>query len=108
MGRLRESAPECLLAFLILASAGCGGGTSTAPPPPPPPPSPDFSIGFSSSSINVEQGATSSPVILSVNPLNGFNGSVQITLTGLPAGVVSNPVSPFTVAAGSSTSVLFS
>lgn len=108
MGRPIKSAPECLLACLILASAGCGGGPSTSRIPPPPPASPDFSIGFSSSSINVEQGATSSPVILSVNPLNGFNGSVQITLTGLPAGVVSNPASPFSVAAGSSTSVLFS
>lgn len=108
MGRPIKSAPDCLLAFLIFASAGCGGGSSTSRIPPPPPPSPDFSIGFSSSSINVEQGATSSPVILSVNPLNGFNGSVQITLTGLPAGVVSNPASPFSVAADSSSSVLFS
>src|SRR5690242_21441460 len=88
MGRPIKSAPDCLLAFLIFASAGCGGGSSTSRIPPPPPPSPDFSIGFSSSSINVEQGATSSPVILSVNSLNGFNGTVQITLTDLPAGVI--------------------
>ena len=43
--------------------------------------------------------------MLSVNPLNGFTGSVQVTLTGLPAGVISNPVSPFTVSAGSNTPV---
>jgi hypothetical protein len=46
--------------------------------------------------------------MLSINPLNGFTGSVQVTLTGLPAGVISNPVSPFSVSAGSSAPVLFS
>jgi DNA-binding beta-propeller fold protein YncE len=42
--------------------------------------------------------------MLSVNPLNGFTGSVQVTLSGLPAGVISNPLSPFSVAAGSNAS----
>jgi hypothetical protein len=46
--------------------------------------------------------------MLAINPLNGFTGSVQVTLTGLPAGVISNPLSPFSIAAGSSTRVLFS
>jgi hypothetical protein len=46
--------------------------------------------------------------MLSVNPLNGFTGTIQVTLTGLPAGVISSPVSPFSIAAGSSTPVLFS
>jgi hypothetical protein len=46
--------------------------------------------------------------MLSVNPLNGFTGSVQVTLSGLPSGVISNPLSPFSVAAGSSALVLFS
>ena len=46
--------------------------------------------------------------MLSVNPLNGFTGSVQVTLSGLPAGVISNPRSPFSVATGSSAPVLFS
>ena len=46
--------------------------------------------------------------MLSVNPLNGFTGSVQVRLSGLPAGVISNPPSPFSVATGSSAPVLFS
>src|SRR5260370_6642895 len=41
------------------------------------------------------------------NALKGFSGPVQIALTVLPAGVTSNPASPFSVAAGASTSVVF-
>ncbi|MGC2529349.1 MAG: IPT/TIG domain-containing protein [Candidatus Acidiferrum sp.] len=43
-----------------------------------------------------------------MSALNGFTGTVQVTLSGLPPGVVSNPASPFGVAAGSSIPVLFS
>src|SRR5271168_3667248 len=100
-----------LPSFLLLVSVGCGGGSSsfqTSPPPPPPPPQPDFSISFSMNSVNLQQGATSPAVNLSVTSLNGFTGSVQVTLTGLPLGVISNPVSPFSIAAGSSAPILFS
>jgi hypothetical protein len=110
MGRLGKSVPNLLLALLLPAFFGCGGRSSGTqiPPPLPPPPQPDFSIGFSQSSVNVQQGSTSSSVSLSVNALNGFTGTVQVTISGLPPGVVSNPASPFGVAAGSSTAVLFS
>ena len=107
----RRCAPDLLFGLYLLASFGCGGGSSsvqTLPPPPPPPAQPDFSIGFSANSLNLQQGATSSAITLSVNPLNGFTGSVQVTLSGLPAGVISNPFSPFSVAAGSSIPVLLS
>ena len=97
------------LGLLLLAQSGCGGGSSSVqPPPPPPPPQPDFSLGFSQNSVNLQQGTTSSAINLSVNPLNGFTGTVQVTLTGLPAGVLSNPQSPFSIAAGASTPILFS
>ena len=108
MGRLRRSAPLFSLALLFLALTGCGGGSNSIQPPPPPPPQPDFSIGFSQNSVSVLQGATSQAVKLSVNPLNGFTGSVQVTLSGLPSGVVASPASPFSIAAGSSIPVLFS
>src|SRR5579863_8244001 len=106
MGRLRRGAPLFSLALLFLALSGCGGGSYSIQPPPPPPPQPDFSIGFSQNSIIVLQGATSQAVNLSVSPLNGFTGSVQVTLSGLPSGVVSSPASPFSISAGSSTPVL--
>ena len=45
---------------------------------------------------------------VSINAVNGFANAVQVTLNALPAGVSSNPASPFTVAAGASTAVVFS
>jgi hypothetical protein len=42
-----------------------------------------------------------------VNPINGFAGTVQVTFSALPAGVTSNPISPFTVSAGAGVPVVF-
>src|SRR5215472_2154527 len=93
---------------LVLAGAfmcvACGGGSSVTQPPPP---LPDFSLNLSANSISVSQGGTSSVVNLSISPSNGFTGNVRVALSGLPAGVTSNPVSPFDVAAGASISVSF-
>jgi hypothetical protein len=108
MTRPRRCTPDFSLALLLLAVFGCGGGSSGLQTPPPPPPQPDFSIGFSINSVDLQQGATSSAITLSVNPLNGFTGTIQVTLTGLPAGVVSNPTSPFSAEATSATPILFS
>jgi len=109
MGRLRRCAPDFSLGLFLLVCFGCGGGSSSIQTsPPPPPPQPDFSIGFSVNSVNLQQGTTSPAVNLSVTALNGFTGSVQVTLTGLPSGVISNPVSSFSIATGSSAPVLFS
>jgi hypothetical protein len=43
---------------------------------------------------------------ISVSGQNGFAGDVQVTLGGLPGGVVSNPASPFSIAANSGTPVV--
>jgi hypothetical protein len=85
--------------------ASCGGGPSTIIQPPPP--LPDFSLGFSPNSVSVQQGGTSSALTLTVTPINGFTGTVQVTFTALPAGVTSNPASPFNVTAGASVPVIF-
>jgi hypothetical protein len=109
MGWLGRRTPGLSLTLFLLTSTGCRGGSSgVQSTPPPPPPQPDFSIAFSTNSVDVQQGATSPTVSLSVNPLNSFSGTVEVTLSGLPAGVISNPSSPFSIAAGSSTPVLFS
>ena len=89
---------------LLLLCAGCGGGSSSAPPPPP---APDFSLSLSANSISVAQGGTSSAVNVSVTGNNGFTGTAQVTLSGIPSGVTSNPASPFSVVAGGSTAVVF-
>jgi hypothetical protein len=55
----------------------------------------------------VQQGAASSAISVSVTPINGFAENVQATLNALPAGVSSNPASPFNVAPGASIPVVF-
>jgi len=85
---------------------GCGG-SSSSPPPPPPPPAADFTLSLSSNSITITQGEASPAVNVSVNSVNGFSGSVQITLNALPVGVTSNPASPFSIAAGATAPVIF-
>jgi IPT/TIG domain len=91
---------------VVVGSIGCGGAGGAGGDQPPPP-QPDFSIELSSSSINVQQGGTSAPVVVSVAGQNGFTGSVQVALSGLPAGITSNPASPFAIAAGQTVSVIF-
>jgi hypothetical protein len=105
MRLFRQFFPLAAFLFSLAAFSGCGGGSTAIVPPPPP--IPDFSIGLSANSVSVSQGATSPSLTLSVNSVNGFSGSVQITLGALPAGVTSNPASPFTVAAGATSPVFF-
>jgi len=105
MGRLRHSVPAAVLISVVLVCGSCGGSSSG--PPPPPPPAADFTLSLSSNSIAITQNASSPPVNVTVSPLNGFSGAVQVALNSLPTGVTSNPASPFSVAAGASTAVVF-
>jgi len=93
-----------LATLLFIAACGGGGGTGGIQPSPP---TPDFSVALSSASVSVSQGATSAPIDVSVTAQNGFTSNVEVSFTGLPSGVTSNPASPFSVAAGQSVSVLF-
>jgi len=62
--------------------------TVNAPPPP------DFSLSASPGSVTVTQGANGTSTI-TVSPVNGFNGSVSLSASGLPSGVTAafNPSS---------------
>src|SRR5436305_541069 len=62
---------------------GCGGAAT-----------PDFSLSASPNSLSVVQGNSGTSTI-TVNPLNGFTGSVSLSASGLPAGVTAtfNPSS---------------
>jgi hypothetical protein len=57
-------------------------------------PAPDFSLSASPSSLTITQGANGASTI-TVNPLNGFSGSVSLSASGLPSGVTAgfNPSS---------------
>ncbi len=93
---------------LSLSFAGCGGGNGGGGGGgvQPPPPIPDFSINVSPSTLTLAQSDTS-PVSVSVTPLNGFADAVTVTLSGLPAGITTNPVSPFTMTGGQPVSLVF-
>ncbi len=96
--------------FIVVMSAmfwGCGTVSSTQRGVTTPPLAADFSVTISTNALTVEQGGLSAPVSITVSPKNGFGASVQLTLTGLPAGVSSNPASPFNVTSGTDTSVVF-
>ena len=98
--------PTTVLALVSSAAycSGCGGGGTGIQPPPL---QPDFLLALSVSSLSVEQGATSPAVSLSVTSENGFSDAVEITLSSLPTGVVTNPASPFSVSPGQPVAVLF-
>jgi hypothetical protein len=93
-----------LITVFVIFLTGCGGGGGGGTQPPPP--RPDFTISLSATTVTIAQGSSSGPVNVSVNGLNGFSGSVQVALSGVPAGVTSNPASPFSVSTGQPVSVI--
>ncbi|HTA57019.1 MAG TPA: IPT/TIG domain-containing protein [Candidatus Baltobacteraceae bacterium] len=93
-----------LITVFVVFLTGCGGGGGGGTQPPPL--QPDFTIGLSATSVTIAQGSSSSPFNVSVNGANGFTGSVQVTLSGMPAGATSNPTSPFSVSTGQPVSVI--
>ena len=94
----------CLINVFAIFLTGCGGGGGGGTQPPPP--RPDFTIALSTGTVTIQQGSSSAPVNASVKGANGFSGSVQVTLSGIPAGVTSNPPSPFSIIAGQTISVI--
>jgi hypothetical protein len=64
---------------------GCGGGGT-----------PDFSLSANPNSVTITQGSSGTSTI-TVNDLNGFSGSVNLSASGLPSGVTAgfspNPTS---------------
>ncbi|MBZ5541762.1 MAG: IPT/TIG domain-containing protein [Acidobacteriia bacterium] len=109
MGRVRRFFSILFFLAAFGGSTGCGGGGSSAGQQvvPPTPSAPDFSLTISPNSLALTGGTTSAPATLSVGALHGFSGNVQVTLSGLPAGLPSSPVSPFSVPGGGSQSVVF-
>ena len=71
-------------------------------------PPPDFSMALTPTAVSANAGSSDSTFTASITGLNGFTGSVAITLSGLPGGATSSPPSPFNVTAGSSQTVTLS
>jgi IPT/TIG domain len=105
LGRFVQGVTGAVLVFLLTGiCAGCGGGTTAVVQQPQ---AADFSVAVSSSSVTISQGGVSAPVNFSIIPQNGFSGTVQLTFASLPAGISSNPASPFMVTSGVDTAVNF-
>ncbi len=57
---------------------------------------PDFTVSASPTTLSVGQGATSSPITLTITPTDGFNSQVTFSCSGLPSGATCSaaPVTP--------------
>jgi hypothetical protein len=81
-------------------ACGCGGGSMTKPVA-------DFSLSSSASTVSLKAGGTAQVVTLTAAALNGFTGTIQASVTGLPAGVTASP-STLSLTAGASQQISFS
>lgn len=53
-------------------------------------PQPDFSISASPTSVTIVQGGSAGSTTITVNPVNAFNGSVNLSTSALPSGVTAS------------------
>jgi DNA-binding beta-propeller fold protein YncE len=77
-----------LLSILPLVAAACGGGGSA---PPPPPPLAAFLVNVPLGTAVLATGATSS-IQVGIQGVNGFSGTVSVTVSGLPSGVTASTI----------------
>jgi DNA-binding beta-propeller fold protein YncE len=94
-----RSLPGVILLLLVLTISACGGVSSSMPPPPPPPPPPaaDFALSATSPTVTIQQGGAQQFQTIQANPVNGFTGSIKLTITGLPAGAITMPSGPLSI-----------
>lgn len=91
-----------VLMLAVLPFTGCGGnGGSTMAPPPG-----DFKLVVSSQSLVVNAGGAQS-LTFSVDALNGFSGTVQISISGEPSEITASATS-FALVPGGQLQVTFS
>ncbi len=93
-----------LIIACILLLCSCGGGGSS----PPPPPTPDFTLNVGPATLVATVGRSSSPAVVTIANLNGFNQPVNVGLSGVENGITSSPSSPLTISAGTSQEITFS
>ena len=88
-----------LITTLIISSCG-GGGSSTIGPNPNPTPTPvtgDFQLVASSPTVTIQQGGAPLFQTVQANPVNGFTGTINLTVSGLPAGVTTISSAPLSI-----------
>ena len=105
---MRKSASalaSTILIALLFAMTGCGsnsqtssssGGAQT----------PDFTLTVANSGLSLAEGG-SQTVYVSASGINGFTGTISISISGLPSGVTANPAT-FSLSATGSQAITFS
>ncbi|HEY7406304.1 MAG TPA: IPT/TIG domain-containing protein [Candidatus Angelobacter sp.] len=75
---------------------GSGGGSNPNPNPNPTPTPPvgDFQLVVNSPTITVQQGGQPLFEVVQANPSNGFKGTINLAITGLPSGVSTTSAAP--------------
>jgi hypothetical protein len=102
---LKRLLPTVLGLLSLGLSISCGGTQGSVAPPPA---EGDFSLSLSPNQLDSRPGAVSSAISINVLPLDGFAGSVTVTIAGLPSGATTQPSAPFTITAGANQSFSFS
>jgi PQQ enzyme repeat len=87
-------------ALAVGLAAGCGTSSVANAKP-------DFSLTATGTSVSVTAGGSAQTVSVAATALNGFSGTVQVTVSGVPAGVTASPVT-FTLTPGTPQTVSFS
>jgi len=67
---------------------------------------PDFSLSVNATSLSLTAGGSAQPVSVSATAINGFTGTIPVTISGLPTGVTASPAS-FTLTPGTPQQVNF-
>ena len=73
------------VSVLAVVGAGCGSTSATTPA------QPNFTFTASATNLTLTPGGSAQAVTLSATALNGFSGTIQVAVSGLPAGVTVMP-----------------
>ena len=96
---LKEDQIRIWVLIAVCFVSGCGSGSK-------PEASADFSLSLSSTSVSLKAGGTAQIVTLTAAAVNGFSGTIQSSVGGLPAGVTASP-STLSLTAGTSQQIRF-
>ncbi len=83
----------CMLGGVVVLAGitGCGGTSAVTKAPAAAAASSTFSVQFVSGSLTLTAGGDAQPFVVTATSQTGFQGPVNMTLSGLPSGVVATP-----------------
>jgi hypothetical protein len=96
MRRYRTAALAIVMAMFPVLLSSCGGGGGTTGGGTPPPGNPSFTMSIDPSSVTVAPGSLTT-LQLVVSTTDGFDGAIQVSVSGVPNGVSLSPSSPFSI-----------